>query len=262
MQILTSRGCPISCSFCASTNMYKSYRHRSIDNIMSEISILKQKYNINELQFADDNLTLNKQHSINFFNELKKQNIQWCTPNGIMVNTLDKNLLNLMIDSGLYQITLSIDSANIRTLKELHHKPVDLERVPDFIKICKNRNVFTHGTIVIGMPGETLNEIKESFNYILKNLHFTSISIFIAAAIPGSELYQKSLESQHISKQDTFKINTTRSKILLTINKQELESLITTFQQYYFNFIKEKYPLEHNLKYKNLNKNKNIFKLT
>ena len=187
-QLLTSRGCPIGCSFCASSNMYKKYRYRSVENVMAEINQLKERYQIDEIQFADDNLTLNRGHSVEFFNALKEANLSWCTPNGTMVNTLTPELLDLMARSGLYQITLSLDSANAKTLKNLHHKPVNLNSIPGLIAKAKEYGIFTHGTLVVGMPGETMEDIDEGFDYVMDNLPLTSVSTFIAAAIPGSEL--------------------------------------------------------------------------
>ena len=59
IQILTTRGCPIGCSFCSSTNMYKKYRMRSVNNVIDEILFFKEKYAIDEVQFADDNIFFN-----------------------------------------------------------------------------------------------------------------------------------------------------------------------------------------------------------
>ena len=105
MQILTSRGCPIGCTFCASTNFAKAYRVRSVDSVIAEVAFYKERYHIDEIQFADDNLTLNKGRSIDLFTKLRSAGLPWCTPNGIMVNTLDDEVLDAMIRSGLYQIS-------------------------------------------------------------------------------------------------------------------------------------------------------------
>ncbi len=117
MQILSSRGCSIGCTFCANTNMARKHRTRSVGNVINEIEKYQALYNIDEIQFADDNLTLNRIRSQELFSELKKCNIKWCTPNGIMINSISDNLLDLMADSGLYKITLSLDSGNAKTLK-------------------------------------------------------------------------------------------------------------------------------------------------
>lgn len=252
-QILTSRGCPIGCSFCASTNMYKKYRHRSVQNVMKEISHLKERYGIDEIQFADDNLTLNREHSVEFFNALKQAGLKWCTPNGTMINTLTPDLLDLMAHSGLYQITLSMDSANAKTLKNLHHKPVNLTSIPGLISKAKEYGIFTHGTLVVGMPGETIEDIKEGFEFVKNNLGFTSISTFIAAAIPGSELYHQALEKGLITREEAREIDTTKNKIHLSDIKSDiLEQLVMDFQSEFTETAKKRDPEEYHRKYKKL----------
>ena len=251
--ILTSRGCPIGCTFCASTNMYKKYRYRSVQNVMQEISQLKERYGIDEIQFADDNLTLNREHSVDFFNALKEARLKWCTPNGTMINTLTPDLMDLMARSGLYQITLSMDNGNAKTLKNLHHKPVNLTSIAGLIAKAKEYGIFTHGTLVVGMPGETIEDIKEGFEFVKSNLAFTSISTFIAAAIPGSEFYHQSLEKGLITREEARQIDTTKNRVhLADINAQILEKMVMDFQSDFTEMAKQRDPDEYYRKYERL----------
>ena len=253
LPMLTTRGCPVGCSFCANTNTWKKHRKRSIENIMEEVRLLKERYNIDELQFADDNLTYDMAYASEKFKALKEENLLWCTPNGTMINKLSEDIIELMAASGMYQITLSLDSANTRTLKELHHKPVNLNSIPGLIKKCRELGVFTHGTLVVGMPSETLEEILDGFEYIKNELSFTSISTFIAAAIPGSELYHDMLEQGKVTKKAAREIDTTKSKILLSnLNPKQLEAAIEKFQTDFLNIVKKRDPEEYNRKYKKL----------
>ena len=253
LPMLTTRGCPVACSFCANTNTWRRHRKRSAENVASEIKHLKDKFAIDEIQFADDNLTFDMKASIEKFKKIKPLNILWCTPNGTMVNKLSPELIQVMTDSGMYQITLSIDSANTRTLKELHHKPVNLLSVPGLIQKSRELGVFTHGTLVVGMPGETLKEIEDGFEYVKKHLEFTSVSTFIASAIPGSELYQEMLDQGKITKVQARNIDTTRVSILQTdINPDTLESAVKKFQTEFMQIMKKRDPDEFNRKYNKL----------
>jgi len=249
---LTSRGCPIGCHFCANTNTWKMHRKRSTENIIREVRYLKEQFNIDEIQFADDNLTFDRSASMANFKALADEKLIWCTPNGTMVNKLDEELLSVMIDSGLYQITLSLDSANTRTLKELHHKPVNLQSIPGLIEKCREHGVFTHGTLVVGMPGETMEEIRNGFSYVIDHLHFTSVSAFIAAAIPGSGLYHEMLDKGKISKSDARQIDTTKSKINIDLDADSLEKEIEKFQSEFLSLVKLRDPDEYSRKYEKL----------
>ena len=253
LPMLTTRGCPVACSFCANTNVWRRHRQRSPENVVAEIEDLKIKFSIDEIQFADDNLTFDMKSSVERFKQMKPLNILWCTPNGTMVNKLSPELIQVMTDSGMYQITLSIDSANTRTLKELHHKPVNLLSVPGLIKKSRELGVFTHGTLVVGMPGETIEEIEDGFQYVKDHLAFTSVSTFIASAIPGSELYQEMLDQGKITKEQARNIDTTKVSILQTdINTDTLESAVENFQSEFMQIMKQRDPEEFNRKYDKL----------
>jgi anaerobic magnesium-protoporphyrin IX monomethyl ester cyclase len=253
LPMLTTRGCPVACSFCANTNVWRRHRQRSPENVVAEIEDLKIKFSIDEIQCADDNLTFDMKSSVERFKQMKPLNILWCTPNGTMVNKLSPELIQVMTDSGMYQITLSIDSANTRTLKELHHKPVNLLSVPGLIKKSRELGVFTHGTLVVGMPGETIEEIEDGFQYVKDHLAFTSVSTFIASAIPGSELYQEMLDQGKITKEQARNIDTTKVSILQTdINTDTLESAVENFQSEFMQIMKQRDPEEFNRKYDKL----------
>ena len=250
MQIYTSRGCPIGCTFCASTNFNKRYRHRSPDNVMAEIEHYRATYGIDEIQFADDNLTFNRSRALELFTKLKDRGLQWCTPNGIMVDTLTKPMLDLMIGSGLYQITLSIDSGSAKVLKSDHRKPVDLSKVPDLAAYLKERNILIHATLVVGMPGETVADIDDGFRFVT-GLPLNSIGVFIAQALPGSELYEKAIFSGQISKADGRIIDTAQgSHMISSIERDVLEKKISDFLYSYNMRIRERDPIPWELKYR------------
>jgi phosphonoacetaldehyde methylase len=209
MQIYTSRGCPIACTFCASTQFNRQHRLRSVANVMEEIDRYREQYCIDELQFADDNLTMNRSRAMELFQALRKRHLRWCTPNGIMVNSLTPELVDAMADSGMYQITLSIDSGSDNTLRERHHKPVRLGRIAGLIGQLHQRGVLVHGTLVVGMPGETIDDIHEGFAFVM-SLPFDSVAVFAAQAIPGSELFEQAVSSGTMSRAQGRIIDTSR----------------------------------------------------
>ena len=78
MQILTGRGCPNNCSFCAwpQTLMGKKYRVRSISNVLDELESIQENTNVKEVFFEDDTFTINKKRVIEFSDEYKKRNLE------------------------------------------------------------------------------------------------------------------------------------------------------------------------------------------
>ena len=241
--ILASRGCPIGCKFCANTNFLRKHINRSPDNVVEEMKHWIREYGADEFQFADDNLNFNYNWAMELFEKMIPLNIKWCTPNGMMVNRLTIDMLEVMAKSGCYQVTISIDSGNAKSLKNTHKKPVDLDRVPELIDRARDLDMFTHGTVVVGMPGETMEDIKEGLENIAFNFDFTSISTFIADPIPGSRLYNEMKEKPD------WNIDTSVYR-LSGLPKEELEDLVQKFQESYNERIKLFYPDEIERKYK------------
>ena len=250
MQLYTSRGCPVGCTFCASTNFNKAYRGRSPESVIKEILYYKDIYQIDEIQFADDSLTFNRKRSMELFEALKTCGLPWCTPNGTMVNTLTQQMLDKMIASGLYQVTLSLDSGNAKTLKEHHRKPVDLQRVPDLAKYLKDKGILIHATLVVGMPGETLDDIEEGYRYV-ESLPLDSIGVFIAQALPGSELFEKAVSAGLIDRKKARIIDTAQSNISLSnIEREVLEKNVADFLFKYNETMRKRDPISWDRKYK------------
>ncbi|MFH1593994.1 MAG: radical SAM protein [Candidatus Omnitrophota bacterium] len=198
VQILTSRGCPGKCNFCSTVNYWgRKFRKRSVDNIMEEIELLKERYNIGEVQFIDDNLTADPKRAKELFRRMKHLNIHWCTPHGLMTNTVDEELLRVMGQSGCYQISMAIESASPRVLKEIVHKNVDLDKSKHLIRKAHENGISVHLLFLVGLPGETKEEIYQTLDFPSQT-EADSISFFIASPLPGSELYDYSLEKGYL----------------------------------------------------------------
>jgi radical SAM superfamily enzyme YgiQ (UPF0313 family) len=120
--LISSRGCPFSCTFCAGHNVSgRKWRSRNVDNIIEEIQYLEKEYGVKEVDFWDDNFTLDKVRVENFCQALNALNkkIKWWCPNGIHLNAVDKKLLLRMKQSGCYAIAFGIESASEKVRKDM-----------------------------------------------------------------------------------------------------------------------------------------------
>src|SRR3989338_3294052 len=111
--IMSSRGCPFNCTFCAGHKVSgRQWRSRSVENILEEIEYLHKEYGIKEIDFWDDNFTLDRARVERFCESLKAlgRDYKWWCPNGVHLNTLDKELLSTMKESGCYAIAFGVES--------------------------------------------------------------------------------------------------------------------------------------------------------
>ncbi|MFH1053057.1 MAG: radical SAM protein [Candidatus Woesearchaeota archaeon] len=198
MSVMTSRGCPFFCVFCSSAGFWgRKYRMRSVDDILDEIEMLVKRYGAKEIQFLDDNLTLNKERALNLFQGMidRKLDIVWNTPNGIAIWTLDEDMLKLMKRSGCYALTLAIESGDQYVLDRIIRKPLKIEQVKEVVRLTKKLDIQTHAFFLVGFPGETLEQVERTFKFA-RDLDLDTASFNIPQPLPGSELDKQVRESK------------------------------------------------------------------
>jgi radical SAM superfamily enzyme YgiQ (UPF0313 family) len=203
-QIYTSRGCTAHCTFCTTTNFWgQKLRRRSVGNVVQEISELRDRYGIDEFHVQDDNITNDMGHAAELFRALREVGLPWATPQGTALWRMDEPLLDLMAESGAYQVTFAIESGVQRVLRELIRKPLDLGRTSHLIKYARSLGMHVHGFFIVGMPpmfghdGETISEMQASYAYA-EQAGFSSASFFVASPIIGSELLRECLRQDFV----------------------------------------------------------------
>lgn len=201
--IITSRGCPSKCTFCSAHRVWGNlHRKRSVDNVLEEMRLLKNTYGIEELMFEDDNVTADPKRAKELFSRMIEENFGfiWDTPNGVGAWTLTNETLELMKESGCVQINFPVESGSQKVLKEIVRKPLNLQKVKQLIAHCNKIGLDYGMFLVIGMPGETIADIWQSFKFAAEcgcyNPH-----ISIATPYPGTKLFDKCLEEQLFSRE-------------------------------------------------------------
>lgn len=203
--IITSYGCPYNCVFCATRTISgRKVAFRPVEDILEEIEYLIEHYHIDSVRFLDDNILADKERAKILFTEMlnRKYNIKFQ-----LMNTaawlLDVDIINLMKMAGCYALTISIESGSSRVLKEIMHKPLKKEIVAPVIQLCKDRKIYVSANIVIGLPGETWDEILETIHFAeLCNPDFLQINI--ATAFPKTDLYKIAKEQKCLPKDFSF----------------------------------------------------------
>ena len=202
MPVVTSRGCPMKCVFCSAKKVWGlNYRKRSPENVIKELKYLKEKFSIQEILFEDDNLTLDVKRAETLFEMMinERLDLAWDTPNGVAAFSLNENTIKLMKESGCFNLNLAIESGNQNDLINVIKKPVDLNKVEKLIKYAKSIGLNTGIFLVIGIPGQTIKSMKDSFKYSAK-LRIYDPFISIATPYPASELYEICKIKGYISK--------------------------------------------------------------
>jgi radical SAM superfamily enzyme YgiQ (UPF0313 family) len=181
--VITSRGCPFSCSFCY--NFWEKYRVRSPEKVIEEIEFLIEKFHIKGIIFADACFTLGKKRTLELCKMLKKLDISWTCQTRI--DLVDREILKKMKESGCARIGFGIESCSNETLK-LMNKGINFQQVKRVIKICRDEEIPTTGFFMIGLPNEKRKDMIQTLKVSKKiGLNFVSWNRFIG--LPQTKLY-------------------------------------------------------------------------
>ncbi|MBN1975396.1 MAG: radical SAM protein [Sedimentisphaerales bacterium] len=191
--VMTSRGCPYNCSFCASHNMWgKKVRFRSVENIINEINELKDSYSVKNITFMDDSFTINRKRVKDLCLAMIETNVNITWSCLTRVNVISDEIIDLMKKAGCTKVDVGIESGTQRIL-DLIKKDITLEQVRKAAEILRRNKMFWSGFFMFGFPTETENEIFDTINFLKElNPNWANISIF--TPYPGTDLYELSLE--------------------------------------------------------------------
>jgi anaerobic magnesium-protoporphyrin IX monomethyl ester cyclase len=187
LSIITSRGCPLNCVFCAKSVFGNKIRVHSAEYLVKMIEYLKNEYGLKGLSFEDENFVVYTKRLIEFCNLMieKRLNISWdCASN---VNAITPELLDLMKKAGCWQINYGIESGSQRIV-DFIKKGIRIEKAKEVLTLTKKAGMTTKAYFIIGHPTETSESIEETIKFIRNsNLDIFQMSFMIP--FPGSELY-------------------------------------------------------------------------
>jgi len=225
--IITSRGCPYNCSFCASNVTWKrKIRFRSPENVLEEIELLKNNFGVKEIHFADDNFTMDTKRAEEICDRLIEENIKlpWQCPNGVRIDRLPLSLLRKMKKAGCYAVGLGIESGNQKILDK-NSKNLNLKVVPQVLEDLRKVGIESYGFFILGLPGDTKQTINETIDFALTN-PFDRVWFNLFTPYPGSPAFNNWLGSRRVGDIDWDKHDCLTAVVRLRgVSGKELEKL-------------------------------------
>ena len=223
--IVTTRGCPMQCSFCSSAALHgHKLRRRSVGNVVDEVEMRLRDQNIDTIAFMDDTFTLNKRFVYDFCDEIKRRNLKFWWGCTSRVDTLDEELLQAMKDAGCITIFIGVESADQQMLENMNKK-ITVSKTENAFRLARKVGIRTIASCVIGMPEDTRKSIKQTIEFVKKlNPNYALYSI--ATPYPGTRFYNETFKKNLITIKDWSKY-TLINPVLETIDcsSKELRKL-------------------------------------
>jgi radical SAM superfamily enzyme YgiQ (UPF0313 family) len=193
--IMTSRGCPLKCSFCASNIVSGAYRWRSPQSVIAEMELLYEKFGIREFAFYDDALLTNfKNHLSLILGEVirRRWDVTFHTPNGLQCKLLDNDVADLMFRSGFKSVRLSYESGSPDRQKDICKKSSDdyFSRAVNALYDAGYNRGEADAYVLAALPGQSIEEVLSSMAFV--NSRGVKVRLAVFSPIPGTTEWQRS----------------------------------------------------------------------
>jgi len=198
--ILTSRGCPHSCSFCSVHSLSgKRHRVRSIDSVLEEIDICVSM-GIRAIDFQDDNFLFDRDRVFQILRHLADRHpnfpLKVMASNGLNVSGLDPEMIDLMRRAGFRKLDLAIATGDVGSRESLH-RPESIGRYERVLQAANDAGLAVTTYVILGIPTQSIAEMRETIEY-LKGMR-TLISPSIFYNVPGMPIFDQMKKYEYVS---------------------------------------------------------------
>lgn len=184
----TSRGCPYGCLYCNKNIFGKKFRFKSPARVVDEIEKMLE-LGFEEIHIVDDNFSTNLERAKEICREMIYRGLKfpWSPWNGLRVDRLDPELLNLMQQAGCYRIHIGIESGNQQLLDRMQ-KGTRLEQIRQAVQWIKATKMEVFGCFMLGLLDETEATMRQTIQFA-KELKLDYAKFTIMTPMPGTELF-------------------------------------------------------------------------
>ena len=200
--IKISRGCVGTCTFCY--RHLHGYRRHSPEYVTDLMKFLYEKYDISLFIFGDELFVFNEVWIDKFLDCIKNKNLKVLFRiNGARVDDAAEHLILKLKSAGCVAINFGFESGSQKML-DVMKKRVKVEKNYNVIDILKRTGIASYPYIIIGMPGEDNDTIKENINFVVHWGKPSKISFSIAQAFPKTWLWKYAIDNKLIEDEEKY----------------------------------------------------------
>ncbi|MHA2105785.1 MAG: B12-binding domain-containing radical SAM protein [Candidatus Hodarchaeales archaeon] len=235
--MITSRGCPYDCEFCAVTSFYgRRWRTRTPENIAAEMEEIREKYGVKAVAFVDDLFFTSEKRVLRICKAIsdvrRTHDIYWGAT--VRADRGGLKMLTTMRKAGCRLIFVGVESGDQEILDSVK-KETNLGEIEQFFRNSKKAHMDTLASISFGFPGETKQTIRKTMDWTI-NVLDPSLAIFtISTPYPGTPFFNQMREEDKIKEFDFSKYNLFNPIVDLTgISRDELkEEVKECYKRFY-----------------------------
>lgn len=208
MPVLASRGCPYQCTFCSNPAMWTTrWVARDADLLLDEMAYYQERYGAQNFDFYDLTAIVKKAWIVDFCKKIEERGMKftWQLPSGTRSEAIDDEVAAWLHKSGCRNLSYSPESGSPGVLERIKKK-IKTESVLESISSSYRQGMSLKTNIMLGFPGETMKEVRETYVFIAKMAiaGADDIAVWAFSPYPGSELFHQINKSGRLKLDDAY----------------------------------------------------------
>ena len=189
ISVSTMRGCPYTCKWCSRAVYGGTYRRRKPSLVVDELESIYKTYAPDRIWFVDDVFTISHKWLAEFAEEIEKRNLTISYEIITRADRMNEEVIDLLKKSGCYKVWIGAESGSQKIIDAMDRR-VDVKEVREMIKLSQKKGIKAGTFIMLGYPGETIDDIKETI-FHLKDSAPDEYTVTIAYPITGTPLFNE-----------------------------------------------------------------------
>ena len=199
--VQTSRGCPLKCSFCASSIMLTpKYKQKPADKVLAEVDRICELWRKPFLELADDNSFVNMRYWRALLPELAKRRVRWFTETDISVAD-DEELLALLAGAGCVEVLVGLESPTPDALTNIDRsgwKQKRAARARENVRLIQSYGIRVNGCFIVGLDAHDEQVFDDIFEFARETQLF-DVQITLPTPFPGTPMYRQYAEEGRLT---------------------------------------------------------------
>lgn len=202
--MLTSRGCPMKCSYCTISQLFPAWRGRSPKNVVDEMELLVKDYHVKGISLVDEDFLYDVDRADRICDEILRRKLKmWWGMQTRADRLPDLPFLKKMRRAGCEFALFGIESVSEQTMKDLN-RHLSVDAIVRAFKVCKEAGMRTAGSAILGFPGETEADALATVRFV-KGLDPSYVFFGVPTPFPGTVFHEQCEEKGWIKERNLLK---------------------------------------------------------